>query len=393
MKAIYNLLVAMLALAAGAQAQSTISQVLASVEANNKTIQAEMRQQEAMTAYFRTGLSPADPELALDWLRGFPATAGNQVDFIAAQAFDFPTSYKHRKELAQIRTGQTAYETQSVRRAVLLEARLVCLRLVHLHKRQAELITRLGKAEKFLADYQKKLTIQDATILDVNKAQLQVLQLRTDLQLLEAERDAQMQALAGLNGGEAISFQDTVYPPTEIPDGFEALWVTMEAADPGLNRLKAQKQASETETRLAKSLLLPAFEAGYRYQGILGQRFHGAHLGVRVPIWENKKRMQYQNLQIQMDEARVQERWNSSRAAAKEEYDRYTALRASLDEYRAALAAVSNAVHLQTALDAGQITALEYFLELSLYYDSADRLLELEAAVQQAVARLMAHEL
>lgn len=393
MKARYSLIFFLSFLASGVQAQSTIDQVLAQIEANNLAIQAEKRRLEAGAAFLKTGLTLPDPEASVDWLKGFPATAGNQVDILAAQAFDFPTAYSHRREVAALKTGQLSHEAESLRKSVLLEAKLACLDLVWLNKRQAELSRRLAAAEQFYDNYRLKLEAQDATILDVNKARLLALNLQTDLQLVEAERTALLRQLEALNGGIPLAVGDTLYPPADPGMDFESLWQATEAADPEIRYLKAQQQVGQAEMRLERSLLLPRFEGGYRYQGILGQQFHGIHLGVSVPVWENKKKLQYQAVQQDLHEARLQQRTAERYAGIRQRYDRWQALKGSLEEYQEVLEQASGARLLAAALSAGQITALEYYLELSLYYESFDRYLELEAGMQRAFAEMMEKDL
>lgn len=388
MKLRYKLLCALLTLAVSLPAQSTLDQLLASVQANNKTIQAEQRRMEASKAFFQTGLSLPDPSVSLDWMRGFPSSAGNQTDLTAAQAFDFPTAYKYRREVADLKTGQTAYESELVRKDILLEAKRTALHLVYLNKRMAELERRQASAQRFFDNYQKKLEQQDATILDVNKARLLLVNVQTERQLLETEIAANQQTLSGLNGGIPVVFTDTVYPPApELPD-LETLVNTIEQADPMLKFLQTQRQTSEAEAKLTKALLLPKFEAGYRYQGLLGQTFHGVHTGVSIPLWENKKRLNYAAVQLLEYDARIEEHRTAHFNEIKRLFEQYQSLRQNHEAYRGNLQAVSNTALLDKALQAGQITVLEYFLEATLYYESVDRWMELEAAWQKVGAEL-----
>lgn len=388
MKKNIKILLAMLLPCLG-QAQSTLDQLLASVQANNKIIQTEQKRIEAHKAFLQTGLTLPDPSVNLDWMRGFPSSAGNQTDLTAAQSFDFPTAYKYRRKVADLKTGQTTFESELVRKDILVEAKLTALHLVYLNKSRAELARRQASAQQFYDNYQKKLEQQDATILDVNKARLLLVNVQTQIQLLETEIAENLQILTGLNGGNPVVFTDTVYPPApELPD-FETLENTIEQTDPTLQYLQMQRQIGEAGAKLTKALLLPKFEAGYRYQGLLGQTFHGVHAGVSVPLWENKKRLNYAAVQLQEYDARIEEHRTENFNEIKRLYEQYQALRQSHEAYRGNLQAVSNTVILDKALQAGQITVLEYFLEMTLYYESVDRWMELEAAWQKVGAELM----
>ena len=371
------------------QAQSTLDQLLNSVQANNKTIQAEQRRIEADKALFQTGLSLPNPSVTLDWMQGFPSSAGAQTDLTVAQAFDFPTAYKIRREVADLKTGQTAFEGELVRKDILLEAKLTALHLIYLNKRRTELAKRQASAQQFFDNYQKKLEQQDATILDMNKARLLLVNVQTAIQMLETEIATNLQTLTGLNGSNPVVFTDTIYPPApELPD-FETLENTIEQTDPTLLYLQTQRQIGDAEVKLTKALLLPKFEAGYRYQGLLGQTFHGAHAGVSVPLWENKKRLNYAAVQLMEYDARIEEHRTEHFNEIKRLYEQYQALRQNYEAYRSNLQAITGTAILDKALQAGQITVLEYFMETTLYYESVDRWMELEAAWQKAGAELM----
>ncbi len=393
MKPRYKLLFALLVLTVCVRAQSNLDQVLASVQATNKTLLAEQRRIEASKALLRTGLSLYDPEVSFDWMQGYPSSAGSQTDLTAAQAFDFPTAYKYRRQVAGLKTGQTVYESELLRKDILLEAKLAAFRLVFLNKRRAELSKRLASAERFLASYQKKMEMGDATIFELNKSRLQLLNIKTDLQLLETEAAENGQKLTELNGGVPVVFTDTIYPPSsDLPD-FETLERTIEENDPTLKYLQTQQQIGQAEARLTKALLLPKFEAGYRYQGILGQQFHGVHAGVSVPLWENKRRLNYSALQVQLYDARIEEHRTEHYHEIKRLYEQYQSLRQSFDEYGANLQLASGGALLDKALQAGEMSVLEYFLETTLYYESMDRFLELEEAWQRVGAELLKFEL
>ena len=385
----YKLLVAVLFLSVSLQGQSTLDQILASVQANNKTLLTEQHRNEASKAFFQTGLALYDPEISLDWLRGFPSQAGNQTDLTVAQSFDFPTAYKYRRQVAGLKTSQTAYESELVQKEILLEARLIALHLVYLNKRKAELSKRLASAERFYSNYQKKLEQQDATILDVNKAKLLLANVQTDLQLLEIEGDENLRKLTELNGGNPVVFTDTIYPPIPALPDFETLERTIEEGDPALKYLQTQLQIGLAETNLNKALLLPKFEAGYRYQGILGQQFHGVHTGIIVPLWENKRKLNYSAMQGREYDARIEEHRTEHYHEIKRLYEQYQSLVMLNDRYRNNLQLASSSPLLDRALELGQITVLEYFLETTLYYESMDRFLELEETQQHVGALLL----
>lgn len=374
-------------------AQSTLDNVLSQVLANNKTWVTEQQRLEATKVGFKTDNTLYNPEVSYDFMKGFPASAGNQNDLTVAQSFDFPTTYIYKREAIKLKTTQVGFEGEAIRRDILLEAKSVCLRLIYLNKRKADIAIRVRNAEKFNEDYQKKLEHQDATILDVNKARLQLITLKADEQILDASIAEYGQKLIALNGGKQIVFADTVYPVQPLLADFETVEKAVEAADPDKNFFETQQQIGSAQLKIAKSYWAPKMEAGYRYQGILGQQFHGVHVGLTLPLWENKNQVRYQKLQMQFYDSKLQEHRNEHYNETKELFDRLHSLRITFEDYQANFRAFSNTSLLNTALQAGQISSLEYFMELTLYYQGMDKYLELEYEYQKTIAELLKYRL
>ena len=393
MKIRFKLIVLLLYFTGSVFTQSTLDQLLDQVQNNNKSLQAEKYRIAASKAFFQTGLSINDPAVNLDWMRGFPSSAGNQTDLTIAQAFDYPTSYKFRRQVAALKTEQTDFEYNLLRRNVLLESKLIALHLIYLNKQKLELVNRQAEAERFLANYQKKLEQQEVTVLDVNKARLRLVNLQTDLQLLESDVTNNLQKLSGLNGGSPVVFKDTIYPQLPTFPGFETLEKIIEENDPILNYLQKQRQIGDADFNLTKALLLPKFEAGYRYQGILGQQFHGIHTGVTIPLWENKKRLNFADSQRKAYDSQIEEHRIDHFHEMKRLYERQIAYRQNLEDYRVKLRLISNSTLLDKALQSGQLTVLEYFMETTLYYESIDRYMALEESLHKIAAELLKYQL
>ena len=75
------------------------------------------------------------------------------------------------------------------------------------------------------------------------------------------------------------------------------------------------------------------------------------------------------------------------------QYSRAMGLNGIAQNYRNLLDTSNSADLLQKALDAGEISLLNYLSEISLYYNTVDLALEAERDFQKAVAELLAVEL
>ncbi|MBK9636933.1 MAG: TolC family protein [Bacteroidetes bacterium] len=378
----------LLVICSSANAQSTIENVLAQINKNNKTILATAQYYHAQNLEFKTGLNPSNPTAEYDFLRGSPANAGNQHDFAITQQFDFPSAYIKRVQLAKTQIAKSEYEIISNRQDILLEAKKVCIALVYHNKLQAQLTQQKQNFEKLLASFQTKLDTGDGNILDVNKAKLQLVQIKKKFQENVSAISELNIKLAELNGGTEILFTDTVYfSPTSIPD-FAQLESDYENADPLLKMLQQQKLISKKQLELSKSLWLPKMELGYHYQGILGQTYSGFHTGISVPLWENKNTVKQKKSQLLYSESQLIAHTNEHYFHIKHIFERYTNLKITLQEYQTIFGTLNNTTLLNKALALGEITTMQYLMEINFYTEAQSDFIQTEKEYHETIAEL-----
>ncbi len=152
--------------------------------------------------------------------------------------------------------------------------------------------------------------------------------------------------------------------------------------------MQEEQQIAQQQLGLSKSWRLPKFELGYHYQSILGQRFNGLHVGLSLPLWEHKYRMEQQEAQVQFSDLQVLTHRNEHYHELKALYEEQRALQEMLQQYNTALSGIQSIALLDKALALGEISTAEYFLEWSLYQNAQLRQLETEWAFQQVAAKL-----
>ena len=406
MKRSFTSLLTLAALGAMAQ-QSTLPAVLEAIRANNLRLRTSAQVTDAQRTQARTGLSLPDPTVDFDYMNGSPvATAGNQSDLTIAQGFEFPTAYGAKRKVAELRASQSDLLAVAVRREVLLDAKRTCIPLVHANKRGVLLEQRHAAAKRFRDGVRQRFDREAATILDLNKAELLEASIDTEVRLAEMERTALLQHLDGpilvllqrllqhlaeLNAGVGIAFTDTVYPSHAVLPDFHVYEAEMEAADPALKLLQNEVQASEQQTRAYQASGLPGFEVGYRYQGILGATYHGVHAGMSLPLWSNRNKVKQQKQWTSAHASSVEEHRMEHLYEARHMYDRAKALGASYADFARRLSGASSIHLLERSFAAGQMTTLEYQMELMLLQESTDRLLQLEREYNEAMAEVWAH--
>lgn len=374
-------------------AQSVLDTLLRSIETNNKTLIAERQRQVADVLAFRTGNTLPNPRLEGEYLFGSPSTAGDQVDFIAIQGFEFPAVYSRRRELADSRGEVAARLFAARRQAILLEARSVCLEMVYRNKLGQLLDRRFRDVQTLVDIFTRRLDTGEGSILDLNKARIQFLEVS---QLREENVQAQMQLrtrLAVLNGSKPVELPDTLYPTLGDVGTASDLRREVLAADPRLRLYQEETRVTEKELAVGNMQRAPSFEAGYHYQGILGQRFSGIHLGMTIPVWAHKYRRQQQEAEILQARLAAGSYGDELATQAEAEYERVIRMRETLSAFTSAMVSASDMNVLNKALARGEMSTTEYFLEAHFLQGAAMHYLKLEHDFYQAVAHLLRHRL
>lgn len=391
-KIIYKILPLLIS-ALNVNGQTTIDSVLITIAKNNKTIVANSKYWEAKTLEYQTGLTPYNPKVDYDYLIGTPSNAGNQTDFTITQSFDFPTVYARKKQLSNEQIKQAEYQLNANRQEVLLEAKLICIELIYRNKLNSELTNRKQNTEKWLIAFQTSLEKGQGNIMDVNKAKLQLIEINATFQENLSISNQLNQKLKELNGGLPIQFSDTVFSSFTFISDFETLEQEIETKDPIRKYLEQEKVIGQNEVALSKSLALPKIETGYHYQAILGQRFNGVHLGLTIPLWENRNKVKTQQAELILNEANLQDHINEHYYDIKQKYEQMTNLKITLNEYQTLFSSLNNVELLDKSLALGQISTIEYFIEITYYYEAIYKYLKTEMEYSKIVAELYKYKL
>jgi len=378
-------------------AQRGYDAVLQQIEVNNTTLAALRKQTDADKIGNRTGLTPVNPEVEFNYLWGNPALIGNRTDISVRQTFDFPTAYAHRNRIAglQNENAELAYKVERIN--VLLLAKQTCIELVYFNALAKEYAARLQNAERIAAAYKAKWDAGEVSILEHKKAQLNLSTVQADVARIDVETRRATSLLKQLNGGEEITFHDTDLPPSPAERGwgrgFEDWYATAETKSPVLQYISGQIEISRQQVKLNQALGLPKFSAGYMSEKVVGQHFQGVTLGASIPLWENKNRVNYARAQIQAAELALEDNKVQFYNRLQSHHLKAVALQQNAQKLRQSLSDYGNEPLLKKALDAGEISLLNYLLEIEYYYDVMNKVLEAERDFEMAAAELWAVEI
>ncbi len=368
--------------------QNSIENVLAEIEINNTMLSALRRTVEAQKLGNKTGNYLQNPEVEFHYLWSNPNTLSNRTDISIKQSFDFPSAYAYGKQISDIKNKQADLEYKKQVRELLLNARIVCLELIYQNSQKVEYATRLEHAKTVADSYHSKYNIGECNIIEYNKAQLNLLNIRNELETNEIERIALLSELEGFNGGKSIAIELASFPIVELPSDFNSWYKVAESNNPLLIWLRQEIEISHKQAKYSKALSLPKIDAGYMSEKIVGEQFQGIVVGLSIPLWENKNTVKYARGNTIAFESISEDQKLQYHNHLNTLYTKAVGLKRRVDIYRNNLILFNNSNLLSKALEKGQISLIEYIYELLIYYDSKDKLLDLELELHKTVAEL-----
>lgn len=369
--------------------QDHIDEVLAEVEKNNTALAALRQHTDAEKLANKTGIYLENPEVGFNYLWGSPTSMGNRMDVSISQSFDFPTVYKYQNQISELRNDQAELEYLKQKQHIMLETRMLLFDIIHLNALEVEYGERLSHANRIAASVKSRFEAGDISILEHNKAQLNLLSTSKELKFIEIERDGLLTELAALNGGDAIGIEKNSFPIPDIPGDFELWYEEAQALNPILNWLKQEIDVSQNQAKLNSAKGLPKFQAGYMSEGLTGDKFHGLTLGISIPLWENKNSVKYAKANSLAVESVAADQKIQFYNQLKRLHEKAVLLQENTYDYRASLEMYDNSELLGKAFDEGEINLMEYMLELGIFYESYVRALEIERDLNKTVAELL----
>ena len=388
MKRIIIISSVLLALTGGVQAQNGIDQVLRNIETNNKGLQANAQLIASQKLEAKTENNLADPTLSYAHLWGAKDKNETIGELVISQSFDFPSLYVTRNKLNRLKSGAFDSQADIFRQDMLLQAKEICLDIIMLRQQKQILEEQLRNAEELSKMYAKRLQTGDANALETNKINLELLNVRTEASLNETTLRNRLQELNALNGNIPVVFEETKYPATPLPADYQILKSEVLASDRTLMVLGNESLVARKQISVNKSQWLPKLELGYRRNTETGTPFNGVVVGFSFPLFENRNKVkvakaQALNIDLQKQNATLQ-----VESELTQLYREAKSLHASMEEYQKTFQSQQDLELLKQALTGGQISMIEYFVEVSVLYQSHLNYLQLENQYQKAMARI-----
>ncbi len=364
--------------------------LLDTIAANNLTLRSLKAGVRAVGEEARAELRLPDPEAEVAYLFGSPSAVPNRTNVALTQELPWTVLSGRQKAAAQATSALAEQDYAAARQQVMAAGFDLLVQLVHSNRLEAEMLARLRAAEAVEELCAQRFAQSDLTAIEMNKARLNRAVAEADCRRVTTEREGVVRQLRALNGGLPIDCHDTTYSFSV------AQWCAPQVAFPTLEtaavrRAEASVKQREAELRLARTRRLPSLTVGFTGEYIPHNNYSGLSLGISLPLWGNKQaavRSSEANLlAAQLDRADAHTQVGQEAARLRAEALRLDGVARELDE---ALQATESAALLQRSLDLGQISLLDYLLEISFFYTARTAWLEADRDAHQAAAAFRA---
>lgn len=364
-------------------AQDIIEHILQDITSNNLELRALQHENNARIHELKSENTLSGPSIEYSpfYTKGYHGMASSEM--IISQEFNFPSLYAQRRQQTQLesRAMESAYEQK--RREILLEARLTIYDIIRQNQIIDLLEQRRNQGETVEHLLEQRLTAGDATILEFNKAKLELMQTRQELVNEENNRTVLLKQLCMMNGGKDLVVTEHRFP--EVREDLSSLSFT--TLLPEVEQAQRELEISQYNVRTAKKSWLPSFNLGYRRNTEENSKLHGFLVGASFPIYSTPNRIKSARLQLQSQELRLEAAKMEAEGSQKIRLEELLRLQKVLDHSDTQLLNTTLQL-LGKAMENGQITVLEYYTECNDIYSKLSNHISLHCEYVKQYASL-----
>ena len=376
-----------------AQTADPIAPILEQIEQNNRRLQAAREVQKAEVLEAKAENNLGNPEVNYAHLFNSERTSQQQSELTVVQGFDFPTAYVARSKQARLQADAANSQYMVLRRDILLEAKQLCLDLIGLNREAALLHFLQTRADSLAHLCEARLQAGDATALEVNRAKLDLMTLRTELADNAAAHRAALQQLLAMNGNLYIGHPVAdIYPTAPLLPPYETLRDELLPLDKQLQQADASVQVAKRQVTVSKQGWLPHLQVGYRRNTAPTEEFNGFVVGGSIPLFANKGKVKAARARALSAQLQREELTITVEATLQALYTEARQVHEAMQAYDLPLMQQSFTL-LTQALHGGELSWHQYFVEMETLVRRAQSYLKLENRYHKLLAAIYANRL
>lgn len=367
-----------------------ITTLLRDIEKNNLSLQALRNDSRATILEMKSlnTLEAPSVEYSPFFKGGVSGVASSEL--IVSQQFDFPTQYAARRKAGQLQRVALDSDYAASRRDLLLSAQRKCLELVHLNRVRDILTERVANAQELQLLFQKKMDEGDATLIELNKVKMELMNLQSEMVQNEAERQTLVWDLRALNGNQPLSLDSISYPAIHSENDFAELRRTIVDGDAEIRAARAAVAVSEQEMRNGKQEWLPKLAVGYRRNTEMREASNGFLIGASVPLFSITNKVKAAKSKCVADQLRLANIRAQVETDTEAQISQLQQLDKALRTYDLDLMHQTLSL-LKTAVTEGSLSLITYYMEIDDIYQKIQTYLAVENQYHVLWATLNKH--
>lgn len=371
-----------------------IETVLSSVGQNNPELKASASSWRSDSAALRSSNNLEDPKVDFEY--NFGGETGDKWGIGISQGFDWPGSYSARNKANSARIEAMRYADLSSRLDILLKAKRLCLQIIGVNQKIEVQQSICDNIENLYTQYNKAFSHGEASIIDINKIKIERIAANQTLKELSTELNTLKQELSGMNGN--VPFDDNLIKAlseyeSEDLRTFESYQSDFQAFDPHFAYYEKINESLKSEEKATKMGWLPKFDIGYKYSYEQGEKFNGVTAGASIPLFSNRGKVAAVKSQAILNADQQAQHRSEYESEVKALYSKAVSLKSQLAQYGDVIGDNKNFEVLKKALDGGQISLLNYLLELRYFIEAKDKYIELNNEYHITLAELNRYDL
>jgi outer membrane protein TolC len=258
------------------------------------------------------------------------------------------------------------------------------------------MLTELDQREKsagnMLDIIRKKVDAGDATAMDLNNARLRMVEVTQNASSMRSQKNILQRKIELLNGGQEVAIADSLLLLLPL-DERETILYQFAQADPRFAETQQMVAMAEQNKTLAVHQGLPELNIGYQSEQTDAEHFTGFKVGLSIPLWGNTGNRRAATIRLTSSQAQAHSQRVMLEMEFEELYQQTVSTKSQLDELQKALKSNNNLNLTQRALEAGQVSVIDFCNEVAFLYEINDKVFDLELQYAKRYAELHRFEL
>lgn len=374
--------------------QKNIKEVLVEVETNNLQLKANKELFNAQRWDAKSSNNLSNPSVSYSKVWDSRDSKETDAELTVSQGFDFPSVYfsRRRANNYQLKGAEAFFNFQ--RQEILFQAQEICLDIIKLNQEREYVEERMKYAQQLLETYNRMLHTGNATKMDLNKIKLDVLNQKTEYTIIQSELKKKEADLKAINGNIEIDVNNlTEYTEAITLPDYSLLTSEIVNSSFEIEQTQHEYNSALKQVAVNKAGWLPGFEVGYKRTAGPNRHSNGFVFGVSIPLFNNRGKVSSSKA-VAISKLYEQDIVkNKVQSDVYQAYQEAKALIEQIKDYDGLINVDENLTILKKALEGGELSVTEYFVEIGIMYQSAQNYINLNNMCHKQLSRLYKHRL